>query len=202
MSKQITRRDAILGGLGLLTGGAAVAALLPENVSTVLADHARQIRDLQSAQRVGLNQLRSVRQVNSASPSVFNAPEYGTVGNTWLDDNGLAGTGYPTLTMVTPSKVLVIIGYLPWNVANAAGYRTSAMSAHVKVDADTSFSSQFNNNTTQAVNATQYASRPLELTPGSHTFTIGASWDDDVPAAGILPELMDSYLIVIPLSAA
>lgn len=180
--------------------------LLPEDLPGVLADLQRQIRDLQVAQRVGLNQMRWCQATASAAPSVYGSVQYGVAGDTWLDDLGQTGTGYPTLTMVTSAKVLMFVGCLPTDVGNAAGFRSNSVTVSVKIDGNPGYLQRgyYQANIDRMYVPIMMMSVPLPaLTPGvSHTFTIGANWANTNPAAGTLPRLGESFLFVLPLSAA
>lgn len=177
--------------------------LLPENLSSVIEDMQRQIRDLQVAQRVGLNQLRFCRSTGSAFPAVYGTYEYGVAGNTWVDDLGAVGTGYPTITMVTPKRNLVLIGYRPVDVGNAPGFRTNSVQVAVKIDATGGYiNRQYVQSNIDRMYVPVTSAGVIDLPAGvSHTFTIGAAWVDVNPAAGTLPLLSDAYIIVLPLSA-
>ncbi len=178
------------------------AQLQPENLGNVLADFQRRLQILEAAPRVGISQVRWVKSTGSAFPAVYGTYEYGTVGNTWVDDTAAVGTGYPTLTVRTGSNALVIVGYRPYDVGNAVGFRTNRVQVAVKVDAT---AGRINREYYQANVDRMYvpvvAADVLSLTPGDHTFTIGAAWVDVNPA-GQQPLLSDSYLIVMPLAVA
>lgn len=181
--------------------------LKPEDRGTIIADLNRRLQILEASARVGLSQMRWCQSTASVAPSVYGTTEYGpAVGNTWIDDLGAAGTGYPTITMVTSSKVLMFVGCLPTDVGNAAGFRSRSVNVSVKIDAAEGYLQRpyYQANIDRMYVPMMMMSVPLPaLTAGvSHTFTIGANWHDTNPAAGTLPRLGESFIFVLPLSAA
>ena len=177
--------------------------LQPDQLASMFADMDRRLRVLESTQRVGLNQLRFCTSTGSAAPTTFGAGEYGTAGNTWVDDTGATGTGYPTISMRTPNKVLVLVGYRPINLATAATFRTFSVQVNVRIDATAGYlNRQISQYATTNMDAPYVSAGVIAVGAGVHSFTIGAAWDNTVPAAATQPQLTDAYLIVLPLSAA
>ena len=180
--------------------------LRDDTLGATIADLDRRLRVMEATPRVGLSQLRWCQGTASAVPSVFGANEYGTVGNTWLNDLGQVGTGYPTLTMVTSAKVLMFVGCEPYNVGNAAGFRSNLVDVSVKIDGNEGYLLRryYQANIDRMYVPFMMMSVPLPaLVAGvAHTFTIGANWANTNPAAGTLPQLVDPFIFVLPLSAA
>ncbi len=178
-------------------------ALQPDNRDSVIADLERRLRVLESAQRVGLNQLRFVRSTAAASPTTYGSAEYGVAGNTWEDDQGNTGTGYPTIQMATPSKALLMIGYRPVDVGNAAGFKSHTVQVFVSIDGAGAYvNRQYYQANIDRNYVPVFSAGVIDLTPGDHTFQIGANWLLVNPGGGTAPLLSDAYMIVLPLSAA
>ena len=167
----------------------------------------RRLRTLEATARVGLSGLRSVWQTAGASPTTFGALELGTASNTWRDDTGATGTGYPTITLTLGSRYMIFWSARPIGVANAAGYRSKSVLLSVGIDGEfnpplPSPRRQFANSGVLPVDAPIAAIVARSITPGQHTFQVGATWGDDVPAAPGLPTLTDTFLGILPLSSS
>lgn len=177
--------------------------LMPDGMAATIADLNRRLQILETAQRVGLNQLRYVRSTAAASPTTYDAAEYGAAGNTWLDDQGNTGTGYPTINMTTPSRALLMIGYRPVDVGNAAGFKSHTVQVFVSIDSAGAYiNRQYYQANIDRNYVPVFSAGVIELTPGDHTFQIGANWLLVNPAGGTAPLLSDAYMVVLPLSAA
>lgn len=180
--------------------------LMPEDQATLLASIDRRLKALEVASRVGLSQLRWCQATASVSPSVYGSNQYGIAGDTWLNDRGQTGTGYPTLTLVTPAKVLMFVGCVPTDIGNAAGFRSKSVRVQVKIDAAEGYLQRdyYQANIERMTFPIMMMSVPLPaLTAGvSHTFTIGANFENTNPAAGTTPRLGESFLFILPLSAS
>lgn len=173
-----------------------------------LAEIERRLRVLETAPRVGLSGLRSVWQTAGASPTTFGATwETGAVGNTWTDDTGQTGTGYPTITLTLGARYMIFWSARPLGIAAAAGYRSASVLLTVGIDGVfnptlPSPRRQFANSNVLPVDLPIAAIVARSITPGSHTFQIAAQWANDVPAAGGLPTLTDTFLGILPLSSS
>lgn len=167
----------------------------------------RRLRTLEAAPRVGLAGLRSVWQTAGVSPAVFGTYEAGVAGNTWRDDTGATGTGYPTITLTTGRRYMIFWSARPISIANAAAYRSMAVELSVQVDGVNvpplpNARRQFTNLNASTVDVPLSAIVTREITPGQHTFRMVASWTNDQPAAAILPTLTDTFLGILPLSSS
>jgi hypothetical protein len=167
----------------------------------------RRLRTLEATARVGLSGLRSVWQTAGASPTTFGAWETGTASNTWTDDTGATGTGYPTLTLTLGSRYMIFWSARPIGLANAATYRS--LSVQLTVGIDGVFNPPlpsprrlFANSNALPVDLPIAAIVARSITPGQHTFQVAAQWTNDVPAAGNQPTLTDTFLGILPLSSS
>ena len=181
----------------------------PDGLGLMYADLERRLRDLENAPRVGLNLLRAAWGTAAADPSTFGAFEYGTVGNTWADDKGAVGTGYPTITLVCPARILIIASARPLDVASlAATYRCAGGEFGVAIDGvalglgQPNIKRAFGNGNNLPVNMPMISVATRTITPGSHTFAMVAFWNDSAPAALQFPRLTDTFLAILPLTAA
>ena len=178
----------------------------PDTLDSRFKDIEQRLHILETSARTGLSFLRWCKSTASAPPAVFGTNEYGTAGNTWVDDAGQTGTGYPTITMRVPNRFLVIATYRAYDVANNAAYRSKSVQVNVKIDS----SAGYLNREVYQGNAAEMDVPVVAIevlgsgdpATGLHTFTLGATWDDTYPAAGTLPQLADSQLLILPLSAA
>jgi hypothetical protein len=137
-----------------------------------------------------LSGLRSVWQTAGAVPTTFGVLETGTAANTWTDDTGQTGTGYPTITLTLGARYMIFWSARPIGVANAAGYRSKSVLLSVGIDGQfnpplPSPCRQFAQQGVLPVEMPIAAIVARSITPGQHTFQIGATWGDDVPAAPV-----------------
>lgn len=171
------------------------------------AEIERRLRTLEASPRVGLAGLRSVWQTAGVSPAVFGAFEAGVAGNTWTDDTGATGTGYPTITLVTGRRYMIFWSARPIGLATSATYRSASVDVSVRIDGvDNSplprALRQFANGNAAPVDVALSAIVTREITPGTHTFQMVARWANDQPAAPNLPTLTDTFLGILPLSSS
>lgn len=167
----------------------------------------RRLRALEASPRVGLSGLRSVWQTAGASPTTFGAWETGTAANTWTDDTGASGTGYPTLTLTLGSRYMIFLAGRPIGLANAATYRSLSVQFTTLIDGalipgPPSPRRLFANSNAFPVDAPIASFVARSITPGQHTFQVAAQWTNDVPAAVNLPTLTDTFLGILPLSSS
>lgn len=168
----------------------------------------RRLRTLEAAPRVGLAGLRSVWQTAGVSPAVFGATfEAGVAGNTWTDDTGATGTGYPTITLTTGRRYMIFWSARPIGLAASAAYRSASVEISVRIDGVDSPPlpsprRQFANSNAAPVDVALSTIVAREITPGQHTFTVVARWANDQPAAPNLPTLTDTFLGILPLSSS
>lgn len=181
--------------------------LQPESLASVIADIDRRLRNIETTSRLGIAGLRAVWQTAGASPTVFGSFETGTVGNTWADDAGATGTGYPTLTLTTGRRYMLLWSARPIGIATAATYKSASALVSVRIDGVDnpplpSPRRQFANGNAAPVDAPLSAIVVRQITPGTHTFQVSANWSNDQPAAPNLPTLTDTFLAIIPLSSS
>lgn len=181
-------------------------ALMPDSMAATLADLNRRLQILEATSRVGLNRVRLASGVGSAAPTSFGATvwEYGSAGNTWVDDLGATGAGYPQITL-NCHKVLVAFGARPYGLGSAAGtFRSTSCNSGVHFDggANAILQGQAINQTAVYVVSPIFKAQVFTVPAGSHTFTLGAQWDDTSPASPIQPLLSDPFIMAIPLDAA
>lgn len=180
--------------------------LLPEGLDTVVAAFDRRLRALEVSPRVGLHLMRQAWGTAADDPSTFGAWEYGAGATAWADDQGGTGSGYPQLAVDCPRRVLLMWSARPISIANAAGYRTAAADVTIAVDGTPLTAApaplrRIGNSNAAPVDVAMSAMVVVVVSPGAHTFRVGASWANTVPAAGTLPRLTDVALMVLPLSA-
>jgi hypothetical protein len=176
-------------------------------MAATIADMQRRLQILEATSRVGLNRIRFAWQTATATTATFNPTwDSGTVGNTWQDDQGTAGTGFPTLTVVTGRKVLVIASGNALVLATDATFRSAGWRLGVGSDGANPQNTrpfwsqaQTHGPTTEGNNAVQLLIGASDLVPGSHTFALRARWVDNNPAAVNWPALDDGFLAVIPI---
>jgi hypothetical protein len=169
------------------------------------AEIERRLRVLETAPRVGLSGLRSAWQTAAASPSSFGAFEAGPVAATWTDDQGNTGTGYPTLTVTTGTRYLLLWSARPSGLATAAAYRSASVEISVQIDGVSVPALPNALRTVQQLAATEFnapASAIVARTavPGAHTFGLVARWANSQPAGLTLPTLTEVHLAVLPIS--
>ena len=172
-----------------------------------MAELERRVRVLEAAPRVGLAGLRSVWQTAGVSPTVFGAFEAGVAGNTWTDDTGTSGAGYPTITLVTGRRYMIFWSARPIGMAASAAYRSASVQISVRIDGvdappQPRALRQFANGNAAPVDVALSTIVAREITPGQHTFTVVARWANDQPAALGLPTLTDTFLGILPLSSS
>jgi hypothetical protein len=200
----ISRRGlfAGVGGLFLGRGFIMPEQLVPDSMAATIADMQRRLQVLEATPRVGLNRVRNAYATAWAVPSTFDAWEYGTAGNTWIDDQSATGTGYPQITMVTPTLVLVMMGGDFYDLGNAAGFRSARALVSIDIDGVPNWQPMDVYNANVDRHSTPFhTSFVYRLTPGTHTFKMTAWWFDKTPAAGTLPIMENASLIVLPMSS-
>lgn len=179
--------------------------LRPATLTAELQEIRSRLSRLESAERVGLNRIRYARATASAVPTVFAAWEQGPAGTTWVNDKGVTGTGYPTVTVETGTKVFVIANGVMANLCNTATYRS--MDGYMLCGVDGSITGMGaifkriarNQNATGISFPMTVMGELSGLTPGTHTFSVWAFWSDDQPAAVNKPSMTDSSILVIPI---
>lgn len=181
-------------------------ALLPDSHGLHLADIDRRLRALETAQRVGLNRVRAAWSTVDDYPSAFDAWDTGGALARWEDDQGATGTGFPTLTVVTGSRVLVLLNAHVASYALVGGFRS--MQGNVGVGLDGVDPASIPGETwgwrTGVYNANNEHDTPITLavvktiTPGEHTFDVQANWSDTA-GAGVKPLVSSVVLAVMPL---
>lgn len=217
----ITRREllartgvaAALAALGITLGDEM--NLQPDSLPTTMADFDRRLRALEGASRVGLNRVRFAWSTHFVppAPAAYGSWESGSTSATWEDDQGNTGTGYPRVTLVTGTKVLMIAQSYPQSYAHdPAVYKADTCNLGIGLDGGaanawspaaplpTSYNSR---DTATPVYAGSYTltlnSGRADLAPGEHTFQLQHYWSNysagaltDAGAAGI-------FLAVIPI---
>lgn len=179
-------------------------ALLPDDLGATVADIVRRVTRLEASQRVGLSGARFSQQTAAVSPTTFGAYEAGVAGNTWLDDRGATGTGYPFISIDNmPAKALVMWGARPTDLANSASFRSRNAYFGVRMVGVDAFVVR----NVDQVNVAPHAVPVLgaQVFVGfprvTYTFQLVALWENTIPAAVNQPKLTDGFLMVIPLSA-
>jgi hypothetical protein len=183
--------------------------VFPDNLATILAEFDNRLKVLENTPRVGLNRVRHARLTAGALATTFNTYEFGPVGTTWADDQSNTGTGYPQLTLTTGQRALFMLTATPWNIGNDAGTTWKAQQAYVGVADTTGDPGSWTNprmyafheqdNAKIAPTTICLAVVRTDLTPGPHTFRVGAFWTVTAPSAPTSPQLLDISLIVLPL---
>lgn len=184
--------------------------LLPDRIAAQLAEFDRRLRNLETSPRVGLNGARFVRQFGSGDATTFTNWETGPAASNWVDDQGNTGAGYGQLTMANMGKRAAIffgatisgvyvnatvrsanalfgIGYAGLNPAQNPAYPIMYRRFYP--------------------GSASYTETPFnffvcrnDFTPGAtNVFKIWAAWENTNPAAGLQPQLIDGFMLVIPL---
>jgi hypothetical protein len=173
------------------------------------ADIERRLSTLETASRIGLNRMRNSYATAAVDPTVFAAWESGAAGSTYADDQGNTGTGYGQVTVTTNTKVLVLFGcrVLLLGANGPGAFRSATARVGFGIDALTPdqltaptgqrTASNFNPSTVD--NNVVHAVIRRGLTPGSHVFKAWAFWNNDQPAAPILPRMTDTFIAVLPI---
>jgi hypothetical protein len=179
-------------------------------MAATIADMQRRLQILEATSRVGLNRVRfawSTHAVNVAEVSTIGAWETGPATATWTDDRGTTGTGYPSLTLTTGTKVLIIGAARYFDMSEDLGTAAS-VSFGVGIDGSTplTWPTLFPRMMTsggKGPNADNVFSRlnlavgRSGITPGSHTFSVQAFWN--AGAGATQPDLSDIFLAIVPL---
>ncbi len=182
-------------------------ALQPDSRDAVIADLSRRLQVLEATQRVGLSRVRLAWQTATAATSTYDPTwDSGTVGNTWADDQGATGTGFPRVSLITGRKVLVFASGTALTIANDVNYRTFAWRLGVGLDGNNPRNTrpfwsvyQTHGPTTEGNNAVQLVVAGVDLEPGEHEFKVRTKWTSTNPAAPNVPSLDDAFLAVIPI---
>lgn len=182
--------------------------LKPEGRDQIFADLDRRLSILEVTARVGLNRVRFAHSTGSThEPTVYDAYESGGTSNTWRDDTGATGPGYPEVTLVTGRKVLFIMNALIHNIGHGGSFRCDGMYLGIGIDGSAppvwtdprmyrQIYSQFSDHLRFPG---AFAVVRTDLVPGEHQFGLWAWWIDDAPAGTTLPKLYEASLTVIPL---
>lgn len=186
----------------------------PDNLGMMFNDLERRIRVLENTGRNGIGSAISARATAAAAPTVFGAYEFGSAGNTWTDDAApvpRTGSGYPKVTITATSRMLILWGARPISLASSPTFRSNTVDIAVRYTlvstggfTDSNLLRRVGQSNTGPTDMPVFAAKvqPGFATGYDYTFQLEANWTDTVPAAANQPVLTDSYLIVIPLSAA
>ena len=183
------------------------AANMPDDLASIVNDLERRIRILELTARVGLNRIRFAWLTSAADTAVFNAWDNGPAGAAWADDATPAntGTGYPQVTLITGTKVLVMAQGNVTQLANDPTFRSFQADLGISVDGATPnnnpdwYRYQTHGPTTEGTNPLTVISGINTLTPGQHTFRFQSFFVDNVPAAANKPRMNNCTLIIIPI---
>lgn len=207
----MTRRNTLIAlSVLLLLGGLLVVPgyLTPESDATTLADFDRRLKALETTQRVGLSRTRSAQSTTDDYPSAYDAWDAtGGATREWSDDQGNEGTGYPVVTVVTGTRVLILLSAKVSSYSAGGGFRSYQGALGVGIDGGTPadhvgdvFGWQMGvyNATASELQHPTAIAIVKEVTPGEHEFAVWSRWADNT-GSGTQPLWSSVQLTVIPL---
>jgi hypothetical protein len=182
--------------------------LTPETDNTLFADFDRRLRALETTQRVGISRTRSAQSTYDDYPSTYD--EWDSTGGAlreWRDDQGNEGGGYPTVTLIAGTRVLVLLSAKVGGYAAGGGFRSYQGQLGVGIDGGTPADhvgdvfgwrmGVYNATVSELQHPTAIAI-VKEVTPGEHEFAVWSWWSDNA-GSGTQPLWSSVQLTVIPL---